>query len=387
MFQKSSSQISDNKKVVRMIKRAGFKKLTPLQEKVIPLILQDKNLVVETGVSNGKTVSFLLPLFLMADSKKQGLRTIILTNSLNDVRKIKREFIRLSHQPDKKLKNVFLGPEDDIKKERKLILNSPDIITGTAERIIDHIRLNNLSFESVSTVIIDVPANDNGTGFDKDILYIKSKLPKISRFLLFFETLTGKEVLLRAVNNPQVIEKAEWEKNDNSINNFSQIKGIQESTEMEKQNHTDDNLMKESIKHMVKKIREEEDPNVLNHFRKIVRKNVPITMRAYFAAYLYKESLGNKTVGQRSPSLKSRSGMATLFVSIGKNRKVFPGDLSGLVTKKLKTETSSIGAVKILDNYSFIDVPEKDAQKAIDSLNGSEFKGRKITVNFARKNR
>ena len=39
----------------------------------------------------------------------------------------------------------------------------------------------------------------------------------------------------------------------------------------------------------------------------------------------------------------------------------------------------------MLDNYSFIDIPEAAAEKAISLLDGSDFRGRKITVNHARK--
>jgi RNA recognition motif-containing protein len=38
-----------------------------------------------------------------------------------------------------------------------------------------------------------------------------------------------------------------------------------------------------------------------------------------------------------------------------------------------------------LDSYSFIDIPEQYSQKAIEQLNGKDFRGRKITVNHARK--
>ena len=44
-----------------------------------------------------------------------------------------------------------------------------------------------------------------------------------------------------------------------------------------------------------------------------------------------------------------------------------------------------IGQVKVLDNYSFVEINPDKAQMAIDSLNGTELRGRKITVNFARK--
>jgi RNA recognition motif-containing protein len=72
-------------------------------------------------------------------------------------------------------------------------------------------------------------------------------------------------------------------------------------------------------------------------------------------------------------------------VSIGKNRKVYPKDLVGLFCSTLGIDSQSLGSVKVLDNYSFVDIPTPYAQKAIDELDGKDYRGRKITVNFARK--
>lgn len=137
-----------------------------------------------------------------------------------------------------------------------------------------------------------------------------------------------------------------------------------------------DELLKGKIRSIVKRIKEDADPEELNRLRKLVRRNVPIFLRGYFMAYLLKDASGKVSVAQ---------DMKTLFVSIGKNRRVFPRDLSRLFSSTLDIKASSIGNIKVLDNYSFIDVPEPLAQKAISLLDGKDFRGRKITVNHARK--
>jgi len=77
--------------------------------------------------------------------------------------------------------------------------------------------------------------------------------------------------------------------------------------------------------------------------------------------------------------------MQTIFVSIGKNRKVFPRDLVRLFKNNLEIDQNAIGNIKVLDNYSFVDIPQKVAKKAIDKMDGMEFRGRNVTVNFAKK--
>ena len=72
-------------------------------------------------------------------------------------------------------------------------------------------------------------------------------------------------------------------------------------------------------------------------------------------------------------------------MSIGRNRRVHSRDLVTLFTSADGVTESDIGQVKVLDNYSFVEVEPGKAQQAIDALNGTDFRGRKLTVNFARK--
>jgi len=161
------------------------------------------------------------------------------------------------------------------------------------------------------------------------------------------------------------------------------LSNLQEKKQMKMKKEvppTQKEVLKGKLKSIIQHIKEEEDPDELNQYRKIVRKNVPMHLRSYVTAFLLKQA-GGVQLSETTESDK----MQTIFVSIGKNRKVFPRDLSRLFNKTLGLEPRDIGNIKVLDNYSFIDIPRKSAQKAIDELDGTEFHGRSITVNFARK--
>ena len=64
---------------------------------------------------------------------------------------------------------------------------------------------------------------------------------------------------------------------------------------------------------------------------------------------------------------------------------MFSRDLVELFTSRLNLKRPQIGEVKVLENYSFIEVAVSRAKDAINALSGTDFKGRKIAVNFARK--
>jgi hypothetical protein len=75
----------------------------------------------------------------------------------------------------------------------------------------------------------------------------------------------------------------------------------------------------------------------------------------------------------------------TLFISIGRNRRVYPRDLIGLIMQTVEIDREHIGEIRVLDNYSFVQVITEDAEKIIASLNEFEYRGRKLAVSYSRK--
>ncbi len=75
----------------------------------------------------------------------------------------------------------------------------------------------------------------------------------------------------------------------------------------------------------------------------------------------------------------------TLFVSVGRNRRVYPRDLIGLILQATGVERDHIGEIRVLDNYSFVQVMTDDAEKIIAELNETEYRGRKLTVSHSKK--
>jgi ATP-dependent RNA helicase DeaD len=87
-----------------------------------------------------------------------------------------------------------------------------------------------------------------------------------------------------------------------------------------------------------------------------------------------------------APRGETRGGdVAQLFVSVGRNRRVYARDLTELFTEKLQLSAGDIRGVRVFDKYSFVDIAPAKAEEAISKLTGMEVKGRPITVNYAKK--
>jgi ATP-dependent RNA helicase DeaD len=91
--------------------------------------------------------------------------------------------------------------------------------------------------------------------------------------------------------------------------------------------------------------------------------------------------------GPRTSKAETRADgdYAQLFVSVGRNRRVYARDLTELFTEKLQLVSGEIRGVRVFDKYSFVDIARPKAEEAISKLSGLEVKGRPITVNYAKK--
>ncbi len=129
---------------------------------------------------------------------------------------------------------------------------------------------------------------------------------------------------------------------------------------------------------LIKNVKEDADPDDLKAYKKIFKKTVPMHLRSWVTAHLFKLA-----VEQRSR--KKITNGTTLFISVGKNRRVYPRDLIQLFVSTGKIKRGDIGEIKVLDSYSFMTVKTESAAKVIDNLDGINYRGRSLSVNFAKK--
>ncbi|MGI9255942.1 MAG: DbpA RNA binding domain-containing protein [Salinispira sp.] len=136
-----------------------------------------------------------------------------------------------------------------------------------------------------------------------------------------------------------------------------------------------------TLRDITAQIQEQENPVELDEYRRIFKKNVSIFKRAYVAAYMLKYFRHRP----RRHVNSLNADMVSLFMSIGRSRRVSPSDIIRLITDKTDAQREDVGIIKILDNYSFIDVNTEHAEKIIENLNDIEFHGKSINVNYAKK--
>ena len=139
------------------------------------------------------------------------------------------------------------------------------------------------------------------------------------------------------------------------------------------------------LKEAVETVKTEEDPDVLNAYRKIFRKNVPFTLRSYIAAYLIKEFEGSAFPRSKPYSRRPNPRFGDRSRGYFSDRPPVERDIITLLIQNADISRERIGDIRILDNYSFVQVMNEDADKIIEKLNDFPYRGKNLSVSYSRK--
>ena len=176
------------------IKELGFKKPTPIQEKVIPhLLSSNQDLIASAQTGTGKTAAFGLPLLNLTQVENLRTQTIILcpTRELciqitNDLKKYSKYI--------KGINIVAVYGGASIETQIKGLNRGAHIVIGTPGRTKDLIKRKKLSIINVERVILDEADEMLSMGFKEDLEAILAKTPKTKQTLLFSATMTKKVI-------------------------------------------------------------------------------------------------------------------------------------------------------------------------------------------------
>jgi ATP-dependent RNA helicase DeaD len=77
---------------------------------------------------------------------------------------------------------------------------------------------------------------------------------------------------------------------------------------------------------------------------------------------------------------------ARLFVGVGRDAGIRPGDLVGAITGETGLKGRDIGSIEIHQRFALVEVPESAADEVVQALRATMIKGRKATVRRDQKN-
>ena len=86
--------------------------------------------------------------------------------------------------------------------------------------------------------------------------------------------------------------------------------------------------------------------------------------------------------GERGGRRGAEQGYRRLFINLGKTDGFYPGEVMQFVNRYVDGR-QEVGHIDLHDKYSYIEVPERDAERVMRSLDGTRYRGRDVRCNDA----
>lgn len=172
----------------------GFEDATPIQEQAIPVILDGDDLIACAQTGTGKTAAFLLPVLdLIADLPGGKTSTLIIVPTRELAMQIDQQVQGIGYTMGIHSIALYGGGDGDEWGQQKMALTQgADIIIATPGKLISHLNLGYVKFDTIEFLILDEADRMLDIGFYDDLIKIISYLPKERQTLMFSATMAPK---------------------------------------------------------------------------------------------------------------------------------------------------------------------------------------------------
>lgn len=181
-------ELNLREEILSAIGELGFEFPMPVQEKVIPFMLEQKtDLVALAQTGTGKTAAFGLPLLNMIDPYQKQVQALVLAPTRELCIQISNDLKNFSKHLKTRIVPVYGG--EDIRTQLKQLDTTPQIIVATPGRLIDLIDRGKIKLEGIQYLVLDEADEMLNMGFKEDIETILASTPESRRTTLFSATM------------------------------------------------------------------------------------------------------------------------------------------------------------------------------------------------------
>ncbi len=195
------------------VEELGFEQPTPIQEKVIPFLLENKqDMVALAQTGTGKTAAFGLPILQQIDIDQKSIQTLILSPTRELAMQIANDLKKYSKYI-KKLKITVVYGGSDIRAQMSELDRGPQIVVGTPGRTLDLIKRRRLRVNEIRWVVLDEADEMLSMGFKDDLDAILENSPDEKQTLLFSATMPREIVAISKKYMTDIFEISAGRKN------------------------------------------------------------------------------------------------------------------------------------------------------------------------------
>lgn len=196
--------------LLKAIDKKGYTDPSPIQEKAIPLVLEQKDILASAQTGTGKTAGFTLPMLQLlaakAPMRNRPVRALVLTPTRELAAQVYDNVKEYSEFLDIRSTVIFGGVNQ--RPQIATLKRGVDILVATPGRLLDLHNQKALSLSSVEILVLDEADRMLDMGFLRDIKRIMALVPKRRQNLLFSATFSKdiKRLANDILNHPVLVE-------------------------------------------------------------------------------------------------------------------------------------------------------------------------------------
>ncbi|MEA1982382.1 MAG: DEAD/DEAH box helicase, partial [Campylobacterota bacterium] len=210
-------------KIIKALEEKGYKNPTEIQEKVIPLILQNSDVIAQAQTGSGKSAAFVLPVLQTwsenrDNSKKGKIKVLVLTPTRELTLQVASVFSEFGKYLPKIPKMVSLIGGEGIGEQLYDIQQGCDVLVATSGRFLDVLRKKQMNLSHLEHFILDEADKMLDLGFLEELDLVLESIPTKRQNLMFSATypqkvqniaskITTEAIEVKLEQETQVVEK------------------------------------------------------------------------------------------------------------------------------------------------------------------------------------
>ncbi|MDP2917593.1 MAG: DEAD/DEAH box helicase, partial [Dehalococcoidia bacterium] len=181
------SQLGLKPQLVQAVSDLGYIIPTPIQSKIIPLMLGGHDVIAQSQTGTGKTAAFVLPILQTLERGQRDIQALVLAPTRELALQVAKATNEYGSCLNVRVLAVYGG--QPYNRQISCLRQGVDIVVGTPGRLLDLIEKGELDLSCVSTVVLDEADEMLSMGFIEDIEEILSKIPSERQTALFSATI------------------------------------------------------------------------------------------------------------------------------------------------------------------------------------------------------
>jgi len=176
-----------NSNILEAIEKLGFKKPSEVQEKVIPLMLSGKDVIVKSETGSGKTASYGIPICERVILEEKSPQALVLTPTRDWQFQVKEDIGSIGRFD--KIRCTAIFGKQPMSLQIRELKQRVHVVIGTPGRIQDHIDRGTIDLSKIKYLVIDEADKMFNMGFIDQVKGILKELPENRVTALFSATL------------------------------------------------------------------------------------------------------------------------------------------------------------------------------------------------------